>query len=128
MKGLSLPSQDLNKKRLKLKTRQLEEAQAEFERRQAELNNLKITAGLASDKEYRAIETELDALSERLHRHRLHMGRKRYSIKIMQKKIAIQEAALVKMDEEEKKLAKRKADLEEKQRRIKDKVAAQIEP
>lgn len=58
-----------------------------LELKKAKVHALLVQQGLGSDPTYKAVVEDKTALKNRLHRHRLRMGRKRYGLRQRQKKI-----------------------------------------
>ncbi|MFA6132780.1 MAG: hypothetical protein WC869_02040 [Phycisphaerae bacterium] len=58
-----------------------------LELKKAKVHALLVQQGLGSDPTYKAVVEDKTALKNRLHRHRLRMGRKRYGLRQRQKQI-----------------------------------------
>jgi GTPase involved in cell partitioning and DNA repair len=117
-----------DKKRLKRAQQQAAEAAAEALRRQNRVRDLLIEDQADKDKEIRTIRAELRKRREVLHRHRLLIGRKKFSVRIQSKKLEHIQATLKKLEEQEIILAKNLEELVQKEITAKDRLATQLAP
>ena len=107
-------------------TRKAAEAKAAYERQQKKVRDLTIAGQLEHDATYQKLYRQLLASKDALHRHRLKMGRKRFSIACTKKKLELAESLLAKMAEPEAKLMSATAAIEQAVEDHKSKVASKV--
>jgi len=107
-------------------TRKAAEARAEVERQEKKIRDLTISGHLEHDATYQKLYRQLIAGKDALHKHRLKMGRKRFSITCTKKKLELSEGLLAKMAVVEAKIMDETASVEQALEGHKDKVAAKV--
>lgn len=113
-------------KRLEDAKRREAEATAELEKQQRRIRDLTITGHLEHDHGFQKAARQVLEAKDALHKHRLRMGRKRFSIRCKERDMELTRAAMGKLEEQEKKILAELAQFQERLEQHKDGVAQRV--
>jgi len=101
-------------------------AREELENRRRKVRDLLAAEELAGDKQYAKVAKQIEVLKDQLHKHRIRMSRKRFSVRTRERALEEVRKALAKMQETEQSLAGKLEGLEKQQNEIKDKIVTKV--
>jgi valyl-tRNA synthetase len=103
------------------------DAETEFKKRSQQVRDLLIKDHVGKDAEYLAMTKNIAAMREKLHRLRLNIGRKNFSLKTKEKSISNLRKVLETLEQQEKGLNIQFQKMQEDCEKLKDRVAARIQ-